>query len=56
MLEKTSHPDAGLTRGPQLRQVLDQIGQIIPLADALEDAPRVLAGLTRGRVVVKVLD
>jgi acrylyl-CoA reductase (NADPH) len=35
---------------------LDQIGQIIPLADALEDAPRVLAGLTRGRVVVKVLD
>jgi hypothetical protein len=29
MLEKTSHPDAGLTRGPQLRQVLDQIGQIV---------------------------
>jgi NADPH:quinone reductase and related Zn-dependent oxidoreductases len=35
---------------------LDEIGQTIPLAEALENAPRVLAGLTRGRVVVKVLD
>jgi acrylyl-CoA reductase (NADPH) len=35
---------------------LEQIGQTIPLAEALENAPRVLAGLTRGRVVVKVLD
>jgi len=35
---------------------LDQIGQVIPLAEALENAPRVLAGLTRGRVVVKVRD
>jgi acrylyl-CoA reductase (NADPH) len=35
---------------------LDQIGQVISLDEALETAPRVLAGLTRGRVVVKVLD
>jgi hypothetical protein len=32
------------------------ISQIIPLEEALDNAPRVLAGLTRGRVVVKVLD
>ena len=35
---------------------LDQIAQVISLDEALETAPRVLAGLTRGRVVVKVLD
>ena len=35
---------------------LDQISQGIDLADALETAPRVLSGLTRGRVVVKVRD
>ena len=35
---------------------LDEIGQIISLDEALENAPRVLAGLTRGRVVVKVID
>ena len=35
---------------------LDEIGQTISLDEALENAPRVLAGLTRGRVVVKVID
>jgi len=35
---------------------LDHISQVIDLADALETAPRVLSGLTRGRVVVKVRD
>jgi len=35
---------------------LDQMSQVIDLADALETAPRVLSGLTRGRVVVKVRD
>ena len=29
MLEKPPHPDAGLTGGPQLREALDQIGQIV---------------------------
>lgn len=29
MLEKTPHPEDGLSSGPQLRQALDQIGQIV---------------------------
>jgi hypothetical protein len=29
MLEKLPHPDATLTGGPQLREALDQIGQIV---------------------------
>jgi hypothetical protein len=29
MLEKTPHPNDGLSSGPQLRQALDQIGQIV---------------------------
>jgi hypothetical protein len=29
MLEKTPHTDARLSSGPQLRQALDQIGQIV---------------------------
>ena len=29
MLEKTAHPNDGLTSGPQLRQALDQIVQIV---------------------------
>ena len=35
---------------------LDQMSHVVDLADALETAPRVLSGLTRGRVVVKVRD
>lgn len=35
---------------------LDEISQVIDLADALDTAPRVLSGLTRGRVVVRVRD
>ena len=29
MHEKTPHPNEGLTSGPQLRQALDQIGEIV---------------------------
>ena len=29
MLEKPPHPDAGLTGGPQFREALDRIGQIV---------------------------
>ena len=29
MLEKTPHPNDGLPSGPQLRQALDQISQIV---------------------------
>lgn len=35
---------------------LDLMATEVPLADALETAPRVLSGLTRGRVVVRVRD
>ncbi|MCF8548639.1 MAG: acryloyl-CoA reductase [Pontimonas sp.] len=33
---------------------LDQIAQVVDLTDALDVAPRVLSGLTRGRVVVAI--